>query len=116
MTIKIEQRYTINGRIQEFDCSRCGWPMYTGDKAVMTSDNEVFCGSGCANKHIKEDNERKFTMLDSEIPHNGCDLNHNEDRPVPPSSTCRHEVGRVAGVCIRCGAVYRLGRWVKVTP
>jgi hypothetical protein len=48
-------------------------------------------------------------------PAGGCDLNHNEDRPVPPSSTCRHEVGRVAGVCIRCGAVYRLGRWVKVT-
>jgi hypothetical protein len=58
MAIKIEPRYTINGRAEEFDCSRCGWPMYTGDRAVMTSDNEVFCGSGCANKHIKEESER----------------------------------------------------------
>lgn len=52
--LAIKERYTIEGRIQEADCFWCGYPMYSGDSAVMTSDDEIFCCTGCAKRYIQE--------------------------------------------------------------
>lgn len=63
--ITIKERYFIQGRMEEGDCYACGWPLYSGESAILTSDDEMFCCRGCAQKYIREMSEEEHNELQS---------------------------------------------------
>ena len=41
--------YTIKGRAEETDCNHCGCPLYNGDRAFHSKeDDRIYCGRTCA--------------------------------------------------------------------
>lgn len=37
----------IQGAHEETACASCGWPCYTGDRAIMGDDGQAFCSRAC---------------------------------------------------------------------
>jgi len=35
--------YTVRGPLEETCCESCGWPLYSGDRAYMSREGDVFC-------------------------------------------------------------------------
>jgi hypothetical protein len=48
------ERYTINSIHEETYCERCGYPLLTGDPALMDAEGAVFCSHTCAKEKAKE--------------------------------------------------------------
>lgn len=61
-------RYTIGNSGEETNCDTCGCPLYTGDSAYESANEDaVFCSTGC--KATYERRERRMegaTLVDRE--------------------------------------------------
>ncbi len=42
------EAYTIHDKAEETECDHCGYPLYTGDDAIMDYDTlKVYCSETC---------------------------------------------------------------------
>ena len=46
------EKTRICGVSQECQCEECGWPLYTGDDALLVDyGNSIVCGTSCKNTY-----------------------------------------------------------------